>query len=137
MDRTALADARARVDAMCAARGGSCVWIDEPRPDDASFLRVQLHAAHEDGTVVALVAGDTPLICRALVTAESATYAYTSDAIACAKPPPDALAIALIWNGRIMLGTVDELLAELAAAIAHAQVACAAVTDADNDDLYE
>ena len=128
MDADALASVRARVTALCEA----CVWIDRPLSGETSFLRAQLRAAEEDGAMVVLVAGDTPRICRALVA--HTAYEYTSDAIAFAKPPPDARAIALLWGKRIVLGTPDDLVAELDAAADAARAARAPNLDDDDDD---
>lgn len=128
MDADTLASVRARVTALCE----SCVWIDRPLSGETSFMRAQLRAAEEDSAMVVLVAGDTPRICRVLVT--HTAYEYTSDAIAFAKPPPDARAIALLCGKRIVLGTPEDLIADLDAAADAARAARAPNLDGDNDD---
>ena len=117
MDPDALAMARRLVDDICACQGGECVWIDTPRLGvDATFLREQLAQAYANGSVIVLVGGDTADICRMIVVSVAA-YSYATDEIAYAKPPPASSAVALVYEKRIVLGTLDEMIAQLYAMV--------------------
>lgn len=55
--------------------------------------------------------GDTVEVCHRI--SRVAGYAWATEAIAESKPPPSACAIALVHDRRIVLGTVDEMIAQL------------------------